>query len=209
MSLVAAGVNLGYSLTWIIGYLASRPDLQQNGFQAIREVYDGETPKPHEFDRVAYVKALHTVSDTIYILLGLPSLTPGLNRRVHACSHQFVLGFPARLLKVPVIWATRSLKTWYVHCQAKDSILEGRLISPAQLVIMNLFAGNRDSKAFDRPDEFLPERWLYGRKGRTDLLGGGGDKIGVPHLTYGAGRRVCPGIDSKSCFLDSMCAVFV
>ena len=64
MSLVAAGVNLGYSLTWIIGYLANRPDLQQNGFQAIHEVYDGETPKPHEFDRVAYVKALHTVSDT-------------------------------------------------------------------------------------------------------------------------------------------------
>ena len=109
---------------------------------------------------------------------------------------------------VPVIWATRSLKTWYVHCQAKDSILAGRLILLAQLVIMNLFACNHDPKAFDRPNEKIPERWLDGRKGRTDLLGGGAHKIGVPHLTYGAGRRVCPGIDSMYCCLDSLCAVF-
>jgi hypothetical protein len=61
-STVAAGVNLGYSLTWIIGYLANRPDLQQNGFEAIREVYNGEAPRPHEYDRVEYVRALHTVS---------------------------------------------------------------------------------------------------------------------------------------------------
>ncbi|KAI4257692.1 MAG: hypothetical protein L6R42_005501, partial [Xanthoria sp. 1 TBL-2021] len=60
---------------------------------------------------------------------------------------------------------------------------------------MNLMAANRDPNAFDRPDEFLPERWLNGRKGRTDLVGEGGSKIGVTHLTYGAGRRVCPGID--------------
>lgn len=55
-------MNLGYSLTWIIGYLANRPDFQQNGYEAIREVYKGEPPKPHEYDRVEYVKALHTVS---------------------------------------------------------------------------------------------------------------------------------------------------
>lgn len=67
----------------------------------------------------------------------------------------------------------------------------------AQLVIMNLMAGNRDPVAFDRPDEYLPERWLDGRKGRTDTFGEGGSKLGVTHLTYGCGRRVCPGIDSK------------
>lgn len=64
---------------------------------------------------------------------------------------------------------------------------------------MNLFACNRDPATFDRPEEYLPERWVNGRKGRTDLFTEGGDKLGVPHLTYGAGRRVCPGIDSKSC----------
>lgn len=70
MSTVAAGVNLGYSLTWVIGYLANRPDLQQNGFEAIREVYNGEPPKPHEYDRVEYVKALHTVGVPIAPVVG-------------------------------------------------------------------------------------------------------------------------------------------
>ena len=68
-SIVAAGVNLGYSLTWIIGFLANRTDLQQNGFEAIRQVYNGEPPMPHEFDRVGYVKALHTVSSSTLSLL--------------------------------------------------------------------------------------------------------------------------------------------
>lgn len=63
---------------------------------------------------------------------------------------------------------------------------------------MNLFAANHDSAVFDEPDKFLPDRWLNGHKGRTDTLSEGGEKVGVPHLTYGAGRRVCPGIDSKS-----------
>ena len=97
----------------------------------------------------------------------------------------------------PVIWTTRFLRTWYVYSLALNRT---KLTLPVQLVIMNLFAGNRDPIAFDRPDEFLPERWLDGRKGRDDLVGGSSDKLGVPHLTYGAGRRVCPGIDSMFCF---------
>lgn len=152
---IAAGVNLGYSLTWIVGYLANRPDLQQNGFEAIREVYDGEPPRPHVFDRVGYVKALHTEGSRMF--------TP------------VRLGFPRQTLDGA---------SYMGHNIPKDT-----------LVIMNLFAGNRDLTVFDRPDEYLPERWLDGRKGRTDMLGEGGDKLGVPHLTYGAGRRVCPGID--------------
>lgn len=57
-------------------------------------------------------------------------------------------------------------------------------------------AANRDPISFDNPNEFIPERWLNGRKGRTDTFTEGGDKLGVTHLTYGCGRRVCPGIDS-------------
>jgi cytochrome P450 len=83
-----------------------------------------------------------------------------------------------------------------------NCILKKNLIFTVQLVIMNLFAGNRDPTAFDQPDEFIPERWLDEHKGRTDLLGEGGDKLGVVHLTYGAGRCVCPGIDSKFRFPD-------
>ena len=52
------------------------------------------------------------------------------------------------------------------------------LLIPIQLVIFNLFASNHNPTAFDRPDDFLPERWLDGRKGRTDMPGEGGDKLG-------------------------------
>ena len=104
----------------------------------------------------------------------------------------------------PVTWATIFLRIPYVYYQTGTLNVKTWLILPDQLVIMNLFAGNRDPTAFDQPDEFLPERWLDGRKGRTDLFGEGGNKLGVPHLTYGAGRRVCPGIDSKYRFPDSM-----
>ncbi|KAJ4355171.1 hypothetical protein N0V95_003194 [Ascochyta clinopodiicola] len=152
---IAAGVNLGYSLTWIIGYLAGRPDLQKSGFEAIREVYNGEPPKPHDFDRVEFVKALHTEGSRIY--------TP------------VRLGFPRETLD--------------------GASYNGAKIPRGMLVIMNLMAANRDPVAFDRPNEFLPERWLNGCKGRTDLQEPGGEKLGVTHLTYGAGRRVCPGID--------------
>lgn len=95
--IVAAGVNLGYSLTWIIGYLASRPDLQQNGYEAIREVYNGEAPKPHEYDRVDYVKALHTVS-----ISNPPNVATFFSQSLQEGSRIYTpvrLGFPRQTLE--------------------------------------------------------------------------------------------------------------
>lgn len=98
---VAAGVNLGYSLTWTIGFLANRPDLQQNGFEAISAVYDGKPPLPHEFDRVSYVKALHTVPLPILNISAFELfLTMNLNRKVLVCSLQSALVSQERLCKV-------------------------------------------------------------------------------------------------------------
>jgi hypothetical protein len=59
--LVAAGVNLGYSLTWIIGYLANHPEMQERAYEELQKVYKGAVPEPYDFDRVEYVKALHMV----------------------------------------------------------------------------------------------------------------------------------------------------
>lgn len=70
-------------------------------------------------------------------------------------------------------------------------------IHNSQLTLINCFACNRDPAAFDDPENFIPERWMNGHHGRTDTADHGAEKLGVPHLTYGAGRRVCPGIDSE------------
>jgi hypothetical protein len=63
---------------------------------------------------------------------------------------------------------------------------------------MNLYAANHDPNVFDYPEEFRPERWMNGHLGRTDIPGPVGDKMGVPFLTFGAGRRACPGFEMAS-----------
>ncbi|KAF7983120.1 hypothetical protein HWV62_24077 [Athelia sp. TMB] len=155
---IAAGVNLGYSLTWIIGYLANHPEasfLQEKAYQSIQEVYKGAVPEPHDFDRVEYIKALHTEGSRYYVPVRL--------------------GFPRQTVS--------------------ESTYNGVTIPAGVLTIMNCYACNRDPVAYDDPEEFKVERWLNGHRGRTDTTTGDAAKIGVPHLTYGAGRRVCPGID--------------
>ncbi|KAF8582383.1 putative cytochrome P450 phenylacetate 2-hydroxylase [Ramaria rubella] len=152
---IAAGVNLGYSLTWIVGYLANHPELQEKAYEAIREVYKGAVPEPHDFDRVEYVKALHTEGSRYYVPVRL--------------------GFPRQTVA--------------------ETTYNGVKIPSGVLVIMNCFACNRDPAAYDSPDEFIPERWMNGHTGKTDSIEKSVEKLGVPHLTYGAGRRVCPGIE--------------
>lgn len=83
--LASTGVNVAYTLTWITGYLANHPEvtarfcvstyeietlssqMQEKAYEAIREVYRGSVPNPHEFDRVEYIKALHTASAILQI----------------------------------------------------------------------------------------------------------------------------------------------
>lgn len=64
---------------------------------------------------------------------------------------------------------------------------------------MNCCACNRDPAFFDEPEIFIPECC------RTDRIAAEAEKIGVTHLTYGAGRRVCPGGDSKSTCNNTLC----
>ncbi|KAJ7839617.1 cytochrome P450 [Mycena leptocephala] len=78
----------------------------------------------------------------------------------------------------------------------KDAIVDGIFIPKGTLAIYNSFQINRDPLRYDSPEEFIPERWMEGHYGRTDMLEPQMTKIGVPHLTHGAGRRICMGIPS-------------
>lgn len=81
-----------------------------------------------------------------------------------------------------------------------DSRVDDSLIPQGTVVVFNSFQINRDPVAYDSPEEFLPERWLNSHQGHTETSGVVGDKIGVPHMSHGTGRRYCPGVHSK-CFL--------
>ncbi|KAK2592293.1 hypothetical protein QQS21_010013 [Conoideocrella luteorostrata] len=77
---------------------------------------------------------------------------------------------------------------------SNDSHIGDHFIPKGTMVIYNSFQINRDPAGYDCPERFVPERWMGGNQGRTDMTGVGGDKIGVSHMGHGAGRRLCLGI---------------
>ncbi|KAJ6458944.1 cytochrome P450 [Mycena vitilis] len=134
-TLVSSGMASGTSLTWLAGYLAAHPEMQEKAYRAIEEVYGDQNPDPLDTDRVDSQMA-----------------SPSQNRRSYG---------------ITVIrngdWALPEGIPWR----------------------------NRDPQRYDLPEEFLPERWMDGHYGRTDVKQ---PKVGVPHLNHGAGRRGCMGV---------------
>ncbi|KAF9781439.1 cytochrome P450 [Fusarium proliferatum] len=86
------------------------------------------------------------------------------------------------------------------HSPSQDNIFEGYHIPKGTSVIANVWHIHHSEQDYDDPDEFIPERFLhhpYGMKldeahNPARLQGSG------PRLThaFGAGRRICPGMDS-------------
>ncbi|KAJ4146011.1 hypothetical protein LMH87_004841 [Akanthomyces muscarius] len=153
-TLSGSGMAIGTTLTWLMGYLASHPELQDKAFGAIQEVYGDEVPDPHDTDRVEYIKALALEAGRYWTAIRL-----GFFRETY-----------------------------------NDSKIDDYSIPKGTIVVYNSFQINRDPAAYDSPEMFIPERWMDGHQGRTDIPGIAGDKIGVPHMGHGVGRRLCLGV---------------
>lgn len=160
-TLSGSGMAIGTTLTWLMGYLASHPELQEKAFSAIQEVYNGEVPDPHDTDRVEYLKAL--------------------------------------ALEAGRYWTAIRLGFFRETCN--DSQVDDYSIPKGTIVVYNSFQINRDPAAYNSPEKFIPERWMNGHQGRTDVPGVAGDKVGVPHMGHGAGRRLCLGVPSTFSWL--------
>lgn len=158
-TLSGSGMATGTTLNWLMGYLAAHPELQDQAYNAIQEVYHGEVPNPHDTDRIEYIKALALEAGRYWI--------------------------PIRL--------------GFFRETTSDSQVDEHFLPKGTTVVYNSFQINRDPAGYDSPDKFIPERWMDGHQGRTDVSGIAGDKIGVPHMGHGAGRRLCFGIASMSC----------
>ncbi|KZV69620.1 cytochrome P450 [Peniophora sp. CONT] len=77
LSLIGAGSGVGTLIVWLVGYLASRLDLQAAAHAAIQVEYDGAPPNPLDTGRVEYISALGTEAGRYFasIVLGLPRET--------------------------------------------------------------------------------------------------------------------------------------
>lgn len=157
-TLSGSGMAIGTTLNWLMGYLASHPELQDAAYNALHKVYNGEVPDPHDTDRVEYIKALAIEAGRVWV--------------------------PIRL--------------GFFRATDRDSQVDGYSIPEGTPVVYNSFQINRDPAGYDQPEKFIPERWMNGHQGRTDTKVVE-DKIGVPHMGHGAGRRYCLGVPSTSC----------
>uniref|UniRef100_A0A7N0RGR4 Cytochrome P450 n=1 Tax=Kalanchoe fedtschenkoi TaxID=63787 RepID=A0A7N0RGR4_KALFE len=79
--------------------------------------------------------------------------------------------------------------------QASRAVTVGGFELPAKVTaLINIYAIHRDPKAWVRPLEFLPERFMntsYNFKGQDEV-----------YFPFGMGRRICPGIDLAVAELD-------
>ncbi|KAI0110930.1 cytochrome P450 oxidoreductase [Nemania sp. FL0031] len=77
------------------------------------------------------------------------------------------------------------------HAVAEDDWVGGYLIPKGSTVVLNVWAMHHDERRWDRPADFMPERFATHPKLASHYTS---DGPGRDHFGYGAGRRVCPGI---------------
>ncbi|KAK3123621.1 hypothetical protein QOZ80_8AG0633760 [Eleusine coracana subsp. coracana] len=78
------------------------------------------------------------------------------------------------------------------HKAVEDGVeVSGYTVPKGSTVIFNVWAIMRDPVAWERPDEFVPERWLLeGRAAEVDFRG----NKDFQFIPFGSGRRMCPGV---------------
>ncbi|KAH7886506.1 cytochrome P450 [Phlebopus sp. FC_14] len=78
------------------------------------------------------------------------------------------------------------------HAMTKDEVVDGVLIPKNAIVFMNIWGMFHDPRYFDRPNDFMPERFLLNQFG---IKPGVEDDAGRrANLMFGGGRRICPGV---------------
>ncbi|KAL5718050.1 hypothetical protein ACHQM5_010989 [Ranunculus cassubicifolius] len=93
--------------------------------------------------------------------------------------------YPSLVLSIPRV-STASADVDGYHIPAKTN------------VIINLWAISRDPKVWDRPDEFIPERFM---NNSVDFKGNH-----FEFIPFGAGRRGCPGLSFGTIAVESILA---
>ncbi|KAL5225731.1 hypothetical protein ABZP36_012370 [Zizania latifolia] len=92
------------------------------------------------------------------------------------------------------------------HAPAEDMELGGYVVPKGTLVNFTVADMAMDEKTWERPKEFLPERFLPGGDGEgVDITG----SREIRMMPFGAGRRICPGLGVATLHLEYFVANLV
>ncbi|KAI3965403.1 hypothetical protein MKX01_042884 [Papaver californicum] len=83
----------------------------------------------------------------------------------------------------------------YTHEAAKDTSLMGKKVGKGTRVMVNLRAIHYNSKVFPQPYKFIPERYMKEEVNRDIASIGDREKMESSLIAFGAGMRVCAGMD--------------
>lgn len=77
----------------------------------------------------------------------------------------------------------------------QDDVYDGYFLPKGTIVFANTWSIHQDPTEYDRPDKFMPERFLSDKFGSSSTSMRTADDENNRRVTYafGAGRRVCPG----------------
>ncbi|KAF5019281.1 hypothetical protein F66182_8718 [Fusarium sp. NRRL 66182] len=79
------------------------------------------------------------------------------------------------------------------HATTEDDTYNGHFIPKDTVVIANIWAIHHDEEIYDRPEEFIPERFLNNKYGTREEPTPEDAEHRRQVYTFGGGRRVCPG----------------
>lgn len=81
------------------------------------------------------------------------------------------------------------------HKLEQDDHYNGYFLPKGSTVLCNSWAANHNPERFDEPEKFKPERYIGSTASMADSVAQG-DPLKRDHFAFGAGRRVCPGIQT-------------
>ena len=88
------------------------------------------------------------------------------------------------------------------HLSMADCVIDGYHVRSGTRVIINAWALGRDPASWETPEEFMPERFVdYGSAAGLDFKGNH-----FQFLPFGAGRRICPGLNFGMATVEIMLA---
>lgn len=91
------------------------------------------------------------------------------------------------------------------HLSLADCVVDGYHVPSGTRVIINAWALGRDPGSWEKPEEFLPERFMDGGSAAGDDIKGNHFHL----LPFGAGRRICPGLNFGMATVEIMLANLV